>query len=77
MEKKIIKILKEINPDVEDYASETNLVEDGYLDSLAIVQIVTALEEKYDIDIDPEDIIPENFSSVNKIILLVQKYMEN
>lgn len=44
------------------------------LDSLGIAQLVAALEENFNIEIDPEDILPENFSTVNEIDALVRKY---
>lgn len=45
------------------------------LDSLGIAQLVAALEENFNIEIDPEDILPENFSTINEISALVRKYM--
>lgn len=43
------------------------------LDSFDVVTLVSELEEKFSIAIDGEDIIPENFSSVDRIANLVEK----
>ncbi|MBE6097707.1 MAG: acyl carrier protein [Schwartzia succinivorans] len=70
--KKIEQLLKESNEDIpSDYT--VDLLEGGYIDSFDIVNLVSSLEEKFDIDINPEDIIPENFCSVSSIGNLVKK----
>lgn len=73
MEEKIVNMIHEINEEdtIENY--DTELLTSGILDSLGIAQLVAALEEKFDMDIDPEDIVPENFHSVHAIADLVKK----
>lgn len=74
MQEKIADLLKDING--KDRISDFNmdLFENDMLDSLWIAQLVAALEENFNIEIDPEDILPENFSTVNEISALVRKY---
>lgn len=74
MQEKIADLLKDING--KDRISDFNmdLFENDMLDSLGIAQLVAALEENFNIEIDPEDILPENFSTVNEIDALVRKY---
>lgn len=76
MEQKIIRILRGIDADI-DYATETSLFDNGLIDSLAVVEIVVALEDKFDVEIDAEDIIGENFNSVATIKALVEKSQNN
>ena len=73
MQEKIAALLKDINDkdDVRDF--NMNLFENDMLDSLRIAQLVAALEETFQIEIDPEDILPENFSTINEISALVEK----
>ncbi|MCT4596772.1 MAG: acyl carrier protein [Vallitalea sp.] len=67
----IIKIINEINPYVDiDYT--TQLLEEEILDSLGIMYLVASLEDTYDIEINGEDIIPENFQNVNSINNLIK-----
>lgn len=68
----ILSILKDLRPE-EDFENSKNFFEDGLLDSFDLVTLVTVLEEKYDIMIDPLDMVPENFESVETIIELVRK----
>lgn len=74
MQEKIADLLKDING--KDRISDFNmdLFENDMLDSLGIAQLVAALEENFNIEIDPEDILLENFSTVNEIDALVRKY---
>ena len=38
-------------------------VDDEILDSFAIISLVAALEEEYDITISPAELVPENFKT--------------
>ena len=52
-----------------------NLIDSGILDSLGIMKLILFLEEKFSVKITDEDLIPENFESIQTINLLVQKKM--
>jgi acyl carrier protein len=52
-------------------------VDSGELDSFDIVSLVGELCEAYEIEIGAEDIIPENFNSVEAIMALVVKLQED
>lgn len=69
---KIIKILKELRPDV-DFEAEKALIDGGILSSFDIMKLIEELSDAYDIDIDTDDIIPENLNSAEGIYRLVQK----
>jgi acyl carrier protein len=68
----LIKILNEIQPDV-DFEAETNLVEDGVLDSFDVVMIVPLINETFDVSIPIAEINPENFSSAGSIMTLIER----
>ena len=72
MEEKIIKMLEE-NDDSIDYANETNLIDDGLLDSFGVIALVADLEDAFDVEIGTADLVPENFNSVKAIAALIQK----
>ena len=71
----LMRILSEIRPDV-DFEHETKLIDDEILDSFDIIAIVGELNEAFDIEIDVEDLEPENFNSASAILELVQKLRE-
>ena len=76
MEKQsIIDILTDVKDGI-DYENEKNLIDDELLDSFDVVAIVGELDETFDIEITMDDMIPENFNSVDAIGALVQKLQE-
>lgn len=71
MREKIIEVLKTENDEiVEDM--ERDLLASGVLDSFDIVNLVVALEEALDINIDVEMVSPENFQTAQSIIRMVE-----
>ena len=71
----VIKILEQIKPGV-DFRAEENLIEDEILDSFDIVTLVAKLNDEFDIEITPADLVPENFNSAEKIYKLVTRLEE-
>ena len=54
-----------------DLTADYPLLEKEVVDSLGIFKIISFLETKYDIEIDDEELVPENFESIEKISGLV------
>ena len=75
MREKILEILQEICPGV-DFETETALIDDGLVDSLDIVSIVTELMDAFDVEINVEDLQPENFNSVDAMVELIERIQE-
>lgn len=68
----LIKILDEIKAGV-DWENESDLIGNHILDSLKIVQLVGTLNDEFDIEITPIDIVPENFKTVKAIYEMVKR----
>ena len=73
--KEIIEILTELHDDV-DFTTETGLVENGILNSLDIVAIISEIDDRLDVQIPAEEILPENFDSAEALWALVQRLDE-
>jgi acyl carrier protein len=73
MQEKIATLLKTVNGKelVTDF--DMDLFENVMLDSLGIAQLIAEIESNFDLEIDPEDIVPENFSTINEIVNLIRK----
>ena len=69
---KLINILNEIKAGV-DWENEADLIDNHILDSLKIVQLVGTLNDEFDIEITPIDIVPENFKTVNAIYEMIKR----
>lgn len=72
---KLIEILEEIDDGV-DYETCTTLIDDGILDSLAIISLVASIEEEFDVQIPTVEIVPENFNSAEALWNLIKKIEE-
>lgn len=72
MNEQILAMLNELRPEF-DFTDSDDFVMDGLLDSFDIISLVSMLEEKYGIKVDGQDIVPENFSSLDAIAALVKK----
>ena len=68
----LLNILKNINSDI-DYENEEALIDDGLLDSLDVVALVSELNDFYNIEIELDDLGPENFNSIKAILELVNR----
>ena len=72
---KLLEILKGIRPDV-DFVNEKKLIDDQILDSFDIISIVGELNDAYDIEIDVEELEPDNFNTVEAMLRLIKKLQE-
>lgn len=67
----LLEILKGMKPDV-DFETETGLIDNSILDSFDIVELIHELSEKFDVEISPAEIIPENFNSAESLWKMIQ-----
>lgn len=68
----LLKILSEIKPDV-DFNIAESLIDDEIFDSFDIVQLVGQISEEFEIEISPNDILPENFNSAGAMWQMIQR----
>ena len=71
----LLEILSGLHPDV-DFSETTDLIDDGILDSLDIVTLVTEIHAEFDVTIPAEEIVPENFNSVEALWALIERIDE-
>ena len=78
IKQKIKEILNEIIPDVEDDVLENNkeLVHSGVLNSFSIVMLIGELSDEFDIEISPQEIVYENFDSLDGLTKMVERLSE-
>ena len=75
MKEEIMEILTGVRSDV-DFENSTKLIDDGSLESLDIVAIVGEFNETFDVEISVEDLVPENFNSVDAMVELITRAQE-
>ncbi len=71
----LLRILEEIDDGI-DWRKETHLVDDRILDSLAVITMITDLEEEFHVEIKAEEITRENFNSAEAIWKMICRLKE-
>jgi acyl carrier protein len=56
---------------------DEDLLEQGIVDSLGLMKLLTFMEETFGIKIHDEDVIPANFQSLNSMVKLVELQVQN
>ena len=75
MRKEILELLTEVIPNV-DFSSSTALIDDGILDSFAVLTVVSALSDKFGIIFDTEHLSAKHLNSLDAIENTVRELQE-
>ena len=54
------------------FTDDESLLEAGVIDSTTMVDLITHIESTYGIVVDEDEMIPENFDSINAIVAFVE-----
>ena len=68
----LLEILNEVVDGI-DFEKEENLVNDKLLNSMDIIEIVTAIDDELGVLIPAKEIIPENFNSAKAIWEMINR----
>ena len=71
MNSKFVEIINSVRPEIR-FNTEQDTELFGVLDSLDIILIVEELERQFDISIEAEQIVPENFASLRTLEAFVK-----
>jgi acyl carrier protein len=55
------------NESIDEIDHDISLIDNGYIDSIGIIELVTFIEKTFQIKVHDHEIIPENFDSIGKI----------
>ena len=55
-----------------DVTEDTPLIENGIIDSMGVIELVTHVSEKYQIEFSGDDMTEENFGTVRAFAKLIQ-----
>lgn len=72
----LLELLKEVQPNV-NWETEKNLVDDGVLDSIDIITIISEITDEYDVKISTDEMKAENFNSAEAIYEMIQALQED
>jgi len=57
----------------ENVRNETSFLENGILDSTGVLELIAFLEETYGIEVEDEEVIPENLDSIANVAQYILK----
>jgi acyl carrier protein len=59
--------------DDNDLHEETSLLENSIIDSTGIIELVSYVEKKFDMKVEDDDIVPENFDSIKNLAAYIMR----
>ena len=71
----VIETLEDLCSDV-DLETCTTLIDDRYIDSLAMLALVADLEDRFEVSIPAVEIVASNFNSADAIAQMIDRLVE-
>jgi acyl carrier protein len=60
----------------ESLDPDKDLLANGIIDSLGVIRLIVSLEDAFGIEVRDEDVVPENFQSLNCLAKFVEQKMQ-
>ena len=57
-------------------ADDTSFLEEGIIDSTGMLELISFLEENFSIELDDEELIPENLDSINNLLNFLDRKLK-
>lgn len=54
---------------------DTSFLDEGIIDSTGILELVSFLEEEFDISVEDDEILPENLDSIKNVVAYLERKM--
>ena len=72
---KVAEILRKVKP-TKDLEGINDIVEGGFLDSFELMLLISELTKEFNVEIGFEEIVPENFNSIDAMGAMVERLMK-
>jgi acyl carrier protein len=56
-----------------EYSNDASFLQEGIVDSMGVMELVTFVSGTFGIQIDPAEVLLENFDSVNKLAAFIRR----
>ena len=60
----------------ESLAPDKDLLANGIIDSMGVIRLIVSLENTFGIEVKDEDVVPENFQSLDSLAKFVEQKMK-
>lgn len=54
------------------YLDDDSFLEEGIIDSMGIMELVAFVDESFGINVEDEELVPDNFDSINKLAIYIR-----
>lgn len=54
-------------------SDDASFLEEGIVDSTGVLELVMFVEEAFSVEVDDEEIVPDNFDTVNNLVAYVER----
>ena len=54
------------------YSNDASFLEEGIVDSLGVMELVSFVEDQFGVSVDDQEITPDNFDSVTRLAAYIQ-----
>ena len=65
------------NMNVEACENDTNLLEEGLVDSMGILELAGFIEQEWSVEMEATDMVMENFETIDAMIAFIQSKLES
>lgn len=72
IKEQILNILNDVKP-TKNLEGITDIVESGYLDSFELMSLIAQISDTFEVEVGIDEIVPENFNSVDAMAAMVEK----
>jgi acyl carrier protein len=55
------------------YTDDASLLQEGIVDSLGVVELVAFVQKQFEVKVEQQDVVPDNFDSVAKLAAFVRR----
>ena len=76
IQKKVHRFIKSNFPMKQSLDNNDSFLENGIIDSSGVLELVGFIESTFDIEIEDDELIPDNLDSVNKIVQFVKRKLD-
>jgi len=60
-----------------DFVDDASLLRQGIIDSTGVLELVSFLEEEFELQVTDEEIVPDYLDSVNKLVAFIKNKQSN
>ena len=63
--------------DDDGLKDDSSFLEEGIVDSTGVLELVNFIEEEFNIEVDDEELIPENLDSIDNVSVYLERKLKN